>query len=714
MKKKLITSALPYVNNVPHLGNIIGSVLSADVYARYCRLRGYETFYVCGTDEYGTATETKAMVEGTTPQAICDQYFKIHQEIYRDFNISFDYFGRTSTAIHGETTTEIFNELYQNGFILEEQSQQLFCETDQIFLADRYVEGTCPNCGFTDARGDQCDNCSKLLQPTELIEPRCKICQSKPVLKNTKHLYLNLKKLAPQIESFVASSRKAGAWAENAISTTQAWLTQGLEARPITRDLKWGVPVPLPEYKDKVFYVWFDAVMGYISFTKAALQDSWKTWWQKPAEVELYQFMAKDNIPFHSIVFPAMLLGSNSKWTMLHHLASSEYLNYESKKFSKSRQIGVFGNDIKAIGIAVDWWRFYLLANRPEVADTNFSWDDFLLEINSNFIDNIGNLLNRTLALANNDLFKPDYVKFSPQSQEFQKTIQALKVKIIDELELAHLRGSLRQVLELGRLSNKIFQESAPWKLLKNDPDRYNEIILLILVVLKEIALLLLPFVPDIAEQILTQLGVKERKIEFKINWALEANQKIGPAGAIFNKLEPEFIAELSAKFSGSVQSPAIQAFLELEIVVGCVVALRDHPTNPRLSIYTIELGAGRHVELVSALKEKYDCTKLLNKNCLILANLEPRQFDGISSEGMLLTLENRKSLEPIIVEAVVGSIVTLSKDAEGASLKPLTQLEKLKTAGIKASNGLMTVDGKQVFLMGAPIKTGLLNAKVT
>ena len=376
MKRRLITSALPYVNNVPHMGNLI-QVLSADVFARFCRLRGYETLYVCGTDEYGTATETKAAEEGLAPRELCDRYFKIHDDIYRWFHIAFDKFGRTSTPIHTEVTQSIFQNLDKAGFIVEREIEQLYCLSCGRFLADRYVLGICPNCGSANARGDQCEECGKLLDPTELKEPKCSSCGSTPRAEKTKHLYINLPALRECLEKWIKTASVEGFWANNAIQMTQAWIRDGLRERAITRDLKWGIPVPKSGYEKKVFYVWFDAPIGYISITgnlgdelktKGIVKD-WRSyvdyWWKSPGETELFQFIGKDNIPFHTVIFPSSLLGSGDPWTMLHHMSSTEYLNYESGKFSKSRGVGVFGTDVMETGISADVWRFYIFCNRP-------------------------------------------------------------------------------------------------------------------------------------------------------------------------------------------------------------------------------------------------------------------------------------------------------------------------------------------------------------
>merc|ERR1719167_225883 len=366
----LITSALPYVNNVPHLGNIVGCVLSADVFARYCRIRGYNTLYVCGTDEYGTATETKALEEKCTPQQICDKYHKIHSDVYKWFDISFDQFGRTTTEKQTEVAQEIFWQLHANGNLIEDDMEQLHCQSCDRFLADRYVEGTCPlpGCGFEDARGDQCDGCGKLINAVELRNPRCKICRATPKTKTSKHIFIDLPKIETRLTEWLDEASKL--WTSNARVIAKTWMKNGLQPRCITRDLKWGTKVPKEGFEDKVFYVWFDAPIGYISIT-AKYTNEWKKWWQNPDLVEYYEFMAKDNVPFHSVVFPATLLGTEDE-----NLKSTEYLNYEDAKFSKSRGIGVFGNDAETTGISADIWRFYLIYTRPESADSAFKWDD--------------------------------------------------------------------------------------------------------------------------------------------------------------------------------------------------------------------------------------------------------------------------------------------------------------------------------------------------
>lgn len=396
----LITSALPYVNNVPHLGNIIGSTLSADAYARYSRSRGRNTLYICGTDEYGTASETQALKEGVSPQALVDKYNALHAQVYEWFNIGFDHFGRTTTPAQTEIAQSIFMKLYDNGFLEERKVSQLFCPKDERFLADRYVEGICPKCTYDDARGDQCDKCGSLLDANELIEPRCKTCSSRPIMKDTSHMFLRIDNLQGETQAWADEAAKRGGWSANSKYITNGWFHEGLKPFSLTRDLKWGVPCPIPGLEDKVLYVWFDAPIGYPSIT-ATYTDEWEKWWKDPDNVRLFQFMGKDNVRFHTVIFPSCLIGTRDKWTKLHHVSTSDYLQYESGKFSKSRNIGVFGDKAGTVGVPSDVWRYYLLANRPESGDTLFSWREFIARNNNELLANLGNFVNRVIKFLN-------------------------------------------------------------------------------------------------------------------------------------------------------------------------------------------------------------------------------------------------------------------------------------------------------------------------
>ncbi|KAM7496223.1 hypothetical protein LguiA_020637 [Lonicera macranthoides] len=451
----LITSALPYVNNVPHLGNIIGCVLSADVFARYCRIRGYNVLYICGTDEYGTATETKAREENSTPQQICDKYHAIHKDVYTWFDISFDEFGRTSTPQQTEICQAIFMKLLENNWLSENTMQQLYCDNCQRFLADRLVEGTCPtpDCNYDSARGDQCEKCGKLLNTIELKDPRCKVCQATPRTRETDHLFLELPLLKDQLEEYINKTSIAGSWSQNAIQATYAWLKEGLKTRCITRDLKWGVPVPHEKYKDKVFYVWFDAPIGYVSIT-SCYTDDWEKWWKNPDNVELYQFMGKDNVPFHTVMFPSALIGTGENWTLMKTISVTEYLNYEAGKFSKSKGVGVFGNDAKDTNIPAEVWRYYLLTNRPEVSDTLFTWVDLQAKLNTELLNNLGNFINRVLSF----IAKPSgrgYGSIIPnapgaESHQLTKTLGEEIYKQVEKYVEAMEKVKLKQGLKIG------------------------------------------------------------------------------------------------------------------------------------------------------------------------------------------------------------------------------------------------------------------------
>ncbi|MGH0177954.1 UNVERIFIED_CONTAM: hypothetical protein FKN15_076326 [Acipenser sinensis] len=475
-KNVLITSALPYVNNVPHLGNIIGCVLSADVFARFCRLRNWTTLFVCGTDEYGTATETKALEEGLSPQQICDKYHAIHADIYQWFGISFDHFGRTTTQRQTEISQDIFRRLLDRDFLLQDTVEQLRCESCQKFLADRFVEGICPFCNYEEARGDQCDKCGKLINATELKNPQCKICKGTPVVKSSKHLFLDLPKLEARLVKWLEDSMVSGNWTPNARFIARSWIRDGLKPRCITRDLKWGIPVPLEEFKDKVFYVWFDAPIGYLSIT-ANYTDQWERWWKNPEQVQLYNFMAKDNVPFHSVVFPCSLLGAEDNYTLVNHLIATEYLNYEDGKFSKSRGVGVFGDMAKETGIPADIWRFYLLFIRPEGQDSSFSWSDLLLKNNSELLNNLGNFINRAGMFVckffegrvpETELNDDDKRLLAQATWELRQYLQLL--------EKVRIRDALKCILNISRHGNQYIQANEPWKRIKGtDTDRQVE-----------------------------------------------------------------------------------------------------------------------------------------------------------------------------------------------------------------------------------------------
>ncbi|KAH8729521.1 tRNA synthetases class I (M)-domain-containing protein [Ilyonectria robusta] len=588
----LITSALPYVNNVPHLGNIIGSVLSADVFARFCKARGHNTLYVCGSDEYGTATETKALEEGLEPAALCAKYHVLHKEIYDWFRIDFDIFGRTPSGHQTKIVQQIFTDLWKNDYIEERETVQPFCPTPghSKFLADRFVEGQCSICGDNGARGDQCDACGSLLDAFEpeqepntgdedhveakatgwLINPRCKLDGAAPEKRSTKHLYLKLDALKDELVAWFKKSSKEGEWSPNCTAVTQSWINKGLLPRGITRDLKWGVPIPTgleglsdEEYANKVFYVWFDACIGYVSITANYTDGdnlagtNWEKWWKNPENVRLYQFMGKDNIPFHTIIFPASQLGTKGNWTQVHKLSTTEYLNYEGGKFSKSKGVGVFGNTAKETGVDPDVWRYYLLSRRPESSDSEFKWQEFIDCNNNDLLKNLGNLNQRILKFCQSkmDGIVPDYTKYTDERiEEHKKEVNEALETYNSNLEAIKLRNGLATVMHISSLGNKLLQDSKlNNQLLADEPERCAAVIGLGINHLQLLASILFPYMPSTAEAILTQIGCPGL-ISIPETWSgdiVKPGQAIGEPKLLFSQIPASQIDQWREAFGG-------------------------------------------------------------------------------------------------------------------------------------------------------------------
>ncbi|XP_058089777.1 probable methionine--tRNA ligase [Magnolia sinica] len=700
----LITSALPYVNNVPHLGNIIGSVLSADVFARYCRLRGYNTIYMCGTDEYGTATETKAMEENCTPKQICDKYHAIHKEVYDWFDISFDEFGRTSSPQQTEVCQAIFKKLMENNWLSENTMQQLYCDTCNRFLADRLVEGICPtkDCNYESARGDQCEKCGKLLNPTELKDPKCKVCRTTPRIRDTDHLFLELPLLKDKLEDYINHMSVAGSWSQNAIQATHAWLKEGLKPRCITRDLKWGVPVPHDKFKDKVFYVWFDAPIGYISITACYTPD-WEKWWKNPENVELYQFMGKDNVPFHTVMFPSSLLGTGENWTLMKTISVTEYLNYEAGKFSKSKGVGVFGNDAKDTNIPAEVWRYYLLTNRPEVSDTLFTWADLQAKLNSELLSNLGNFVNRVLSFV----AKPPGSGYNctipdapdAESHLLTKTL-AEKVgkymeQYVEAMEKVKLKQGLKTAMSISSEGNAYLQDSQFWKLYKEDPTSCSIVMKTSVGLVFLLASLLEPFLPSFSVEVLKQLNLPPEKLSLcdekgdvdraRRPWDIvPTGHKIGTPEPLFKELKDETVEFLREKFAGSQADRIEKAAAEeqkiaeqlkktkvsdgnvkkqrqtkpaaegkpnaaeveisvsrLNIRVGLITKVQKHPDADSLYVEEIDVGEQSPRTVVSGLVKYIPLEEMQNRKVCVLCNLKPATMRGIKSQAMVLATSN-------------------------------------------------------------------------
>lgn len=690
--RKLITAALPYVNNVPHLGNLL-QVLSADVFARFCRLRGYDTLYVCGTDEYGTATETKAQQEGVTPRQLCDRFHALHSENYNWFRISFDYFGRTSDPVHSKITQDIFLDLNKNGYIKEEESEQLYCDACERFLADRFVSGNCPHCGYVDARGDQCEHCGKLLEPSELVEPRCSVCGKTPHPKKTKHLYIDLPKILPLYKEWMQQASVEGHWSNNAMQMTKSWIRDGLRERAITRDLKWGIAVPKEGYENKVFYVWFDAPIGYISLTKKCAELNgfdWQSWWVNQNDVELFQFIGKDNIPFHTVIFPSTLLGTEQPWTKLFHISSTEYLNYENGKFSKSKGVGVFGTDAEESGIPADIWRFYLFYNRPEKSDTTFSWKDFQEKVNSELIGNLCNLVNRVLSFMvrsynGKTVSVDDAALDNLQNPLIADTVNTLRnalkdtrEKITTVLDWADLKEPFQNIFALSSVANKAFQELEPWKLIKTEPNETQIVLTELCYFIKDLLIMLHPYMPSYCDEIAEFLGVKiwsgnvfdeahpvQQKVTGTLSWADIGKRcgitSIGEPKIIFKTFDNATIEAFRKKYSGmqterndeASKSQALSStepkkaepklspseiFNEkIQLKVAKIVAIEKHPDADKLYIEKLDDGSGIERTIISGLVPFYREDELLGQHVIIAANLKPRKMRGVMSAGMLL-----------------------------------------------------------------------------
>ncbi len=701
-KKFLVTSALPYVNNVPHLGTLI-CIISADVYARYLRSKGYEVISVLGTDEHGTTTEFKAKEEKVTPREICDRFFELHKKIYDFFLCSFDCFGRTSDNATHEVTKDIFEKLYKNGFIEEGTLTQLYCDNCKMFLPDRFVIGICPYCGYDKARGDQCEKCGSLLNPGELQNPRCAFCDETPVAVESKHLFLSLDKLQGEIESFVKEREKN--WTLNARTMTWNWLKKGLQKRCITRDLNWGIKVPFKGFENKVFYSWFDAPIGYIGITKQN-RDDWREWWFDDKEVSLVQFMGKDNIPFHTILFPAYLIGTRDNYTLLDKLSVNEYLNYEDLKFSKSLGVGVFGDDVISLGFRPDIWRYYLMVNRPEKTDTVFSWADFGTKLNNELVANLGNLVNRVISFVNRfyDSKAPNV-----DEEKIKNVIDSSRINEIKKLysstdknlEKIQIKEALKQIMLVSKIGNQIFQENEPWRLIKEDKDSADAVIYFLLNLIKDLAILIEPYMPGVSDDIFDMLNLDKQHWDSLGNFTqIPGNHIIKPQKILFKKVDEKMVEELKNRFSGKKkvnlsddENKEIESkddFLTLNLKVGEIMSAEDHPNADKLYVLKVDLG-NEERQLVAGLRKYFSKEELLGKHIVVVSNLQPAKLRGIESQGMLLAADNPKTGVVKLLEAPnskPGSLV-YTESTKGKKLNveiiSFSEFEKVK---LKAKAG--------------------------
>jgi methionyl-tRNA synthetase len=677
----LVTSALPYVNNVPHLGNVV-CVISADVYTRFLRLKNVDVISVLGTDEHGTTSETKAIEEGLTTEELCNKYYKIHKEIYDWFECDFDCFGRTSSSANAEVTIDIFNKLYKNGFIVEDILQQLYCETDKRFLADRFVEGTCPKCKYPNARGDQCENCGALLNAVELIDPKCKLCKNAPIIRESKHLFIDLPKLQPQLEQWIETVQDK--WSANARTMTRAWLKEGLRLRCITRDLKWGIPVPLPGYEDKVFYSWFDAPIGYIGITKENRAD-WHDLWHDNT-VKLVQFMGKDNIPFHTILFPSFLLGAQDNYTLMKELSVNEFLNYEGGQFSKSRNIGVFGDDAKATGISPEVFRYYLMINRPESSDTDFTWDDFQKKNNAELVGNFGNLVNRTMVFLNKSFdSKIPEGTLSDTDKSVIEEIAGIEKNIEKALENINIKEALKEIMHISKIGNQYLQENEPWK--NPDVQRKATCLYVLANIVKDLSILIAPYLPSASESIMRQLGLKDDP-----DWddlgglSVRSGHIINNAELLFKKIEDADIKKFKEQFAGKKTSSNSDhalfdnknPFHKLQLRVAKITKVERHPKAEKLYIEHIDFGDEQRV-IISGLVPHYKEEELLGRKIIVVTNLEPANLRGVESNGMLLACEENGVVGLLLPDAELGSYIYSDEIDESKAESIESEISRIK-----------------------------------
>jgi len=540
--KVLVASAWPYVNYMPHLGTLV-QVLSTDVAARYYRLKGEDVVMVSGSDEHGTPTEVEAVKAGISPKQLTDKNHAKIVELFKKWGFSYDNYTRTENPVHKEFVQKHLMRIYENGYIFTKETEMPYCEKCKRFLPDRFVEGKCPYCGYQPARGDQCDSCGRLLEPTFLLEPYCVICGSKPVIKKTKHWYLDLSQFAKELEDYIKNNRQLPA---NARNFSLNWIKEGLKPRAITRDVKWGIPAPFPEAEDKTIYVWVEAVLGYVSatiehFRNRGKPEKWKEFWFNK-EAKTIFFVGKDNIPFHTIIFPALLLASKEGYVLPWNVSATEFLQFKGEKASKSLRRGIWIDEALEL-FPPDYWRYFLMATRPETKDTNFSWELFIEKVNADLNDSFGNFIHRTLTFINTQ-FNSSIPKPEALDEDDQKILNTLKEKvetIAQKIEECRLQAAANDVISISRLGNQYLNEKEPWKLIKENRSKAAGILYITAQIVKALAIVSAPFIPSTAEKIWKTLNMPGNVHEQRWDEALKPlppNHKISKAKPLFQKIE--------------------------------------------------------------------------------------------------------------------------------------------------------------------------------
>ncbi len=658
-KRHLVTAALPYANGAVHIGHLAGVYIPADIYVRYLRMRGRDVKFICGSDEHGVPITIKAKQQGLTPQEIVDKYHMIIKDSFERLGISFDIYSRTSSKTHHKTASDFFRKLYLEGKFVEKESEQYYDEEARQFLADRYIVGTCPKCGAENAYGDQCEKCGSTLSPTELINPRSALSGNAPVMRKTSHWYLPLDQYEEWLKEWILKGHKE--WKSNVYGQCKSWLDGGLQPRAVSRDLDWGVPVPVAGAEGKVLYVWFDAPIGYISNTIELLPDDWEKWW-KSEDTKMVHFIGKDNIVFHCIVFPAMLKAYGDGFILPENVPANEFLNLEGNKISTSRNWAVWLHEyLEDFPGQEDVLRYVLCANAPETKDNDFTWKDFQTRNNSELVAIFGNFVNRAVVLTHKYFAGevPAIIKSEPIDEETLSQIPSIKAAIEESLENYRFREALKEAMNLARLGNKYLTETEPWKIAKTDMERVATIMNVSLQICANLAIAFEPFLPHTTQKLSYMLNMKNRRWEdFGSDVILQPGHIIHEAKLLFDKIEDSAvdaqIAKLEATRSNN-EAAALTAkpeekaevapqkdlctfddFMKMDIRTATVLEAERVPKTDKLLKLTIDTGIDTRV-IVSGIAEYYTPEVMVGKQICILANLAPRTIKGIESKGMIL-----------------------------------------------------------------------------
>ena len=649
-KRTLITAALPYANGPVHIGHLAGVYIPADIYARYLRLKGQEVLFVCGSDEHGVPIAIRAQKEGVTPQDIVDRYHTIIRDSFARFGMTFDIYSRTTSPTHREHASAFFRTLYDKGAFIEEETEQYYDPEARQFLADRYIVGTCPRCQNEHAYGDQCESCGSTLNPTDLIHPHSAISGATPILKKTKHWYLPLDQYEPFLREWILEQHKE--WKSNVYGQCRSWLDGGLQPRAVSRDLDWGIPVPVEGAEGKVLYVWFDAPIGYISNTKELLPDSWETWW-KDEDTRLLHFIGKDNIVFHCIVFPAMLRAEGS-YILPENVPANEFLNLEGNKISTSRNWAVWLNEyLDELPDKQDVLRYVLTANAPETKDNDFTWKDYQARNNNELVAVFGNFVNRALVLTSKyfEGHVPALGSLTDLDRVTLSELSSVRGAIERELDSFHFREALKEAMNLARLGNKYLADTEPWKLAKTDLPRVATILNISLQITANLTIAFAPFLPMSSERLCQMLQIDLPSWD-DLGRAdlLPVGHILGEPHLLFEKIEDEVIeAQVQKLLETKARNEAAEAktppvadpiafedFQKLDIRVGTVLECTKVPKADKLLQFRLDDGLGGRT-IISGLAEHYAPEELVGKQVCFIANLPPRKLRGIESEGMIL-----------------------------------------------------------------------------